>query len=51
MKRIVISRNFLSTPELLWELIVDPDHYRFWTRAFSEGSKFVGAFPYVILAS
>ena len=42
MKRIELERSFKATPELLWELIVDPDHYRYWVSAFSEGSKFVG---------
>ncbi len=42
MKRIELERCFEATPELIWELIVDPDHYRYWIRAFSEGSKFVG---------
>lgn len=40
--RIEIEHRFNTTPEHLWELIVDPEHYRFWTTAFSQGSKFVG---------
>lgn len=42
MKRIQLERTFNTTPERLWELIVDPDHYRFWTSVFSEGSDFRG---------
>jgi uncharacterized protein YndB with AHSA1/START domain len=40
--RIELEQSFNTTPEHLWELIVDPGHYRFWTKAFSQGSKFVG---------
>lgn len=42
MIRIHIERNFHVGPEVLWELEVDPDHYRFWTEAFSEGAGFDG---------
>jgi len=42
MIRIHLERSFQAAPELLWELVVDPDHYRFWTEAFSSGSVFVG---------
>lgn len=42
MIRIHLERSFQAGPELLWELVVDPDHYRFWTEAFSKGSGFVG---------
>ncbi|WP_142826299.1 SRPBCC family protein [Planococcus soli] len=42
MIRIHLERVFNVGPELLWELVVDPDHYRFWTEAFSEGSEFKG---------
>jgi len=42
MKKIQLSKTFKATQEQLWELIVDADHYRFWTAAFSEGSDFVG---------
>ena len=42
MIRIQLERAFHVGPELLWELVVDPDHYRFWTEAFSEGSDFDG---------
>lgn len=42
MKKINLERTFNTTPERLWELIVDPDHYRFWTAVFSEGSDFRG---------
>ena len=42
MKRIALEHIFEASPDHLWELIVDPDHYRYWTTAFSVGSKFVG---------
>lgn len=42
MTRIHLERAFDVGPELLWELVVDPDHYRFWTETFSEGSSFNG---------
>ncbi len=42
MKRIHLEREFKSSPEHLWEMIVDPDHYRNWTTAFHEGSDFDG---------
>lgn len=42
MIRIHLERAFDVGPELLWELVVDPDHYRFWTNTFSEGSDFNG---------
>lgn len=42
MIRIHLERAFQAGPELLWELVVDPDHYRFWTDAFSPGSGFDG---------
>lgn len=42
MIRIQLERAFHVGPELLWELVVDPDHYRFWIEAFSEGSGFDG---------
>ncbi len=42
MKRISLEYLFETSPEYLWELIVDPEHYRYWTTAFSEGSKFIG---------
>lgn len=42
MKKIQLNKTFKATPEQLWELIVDADHYRFWTAAFSKGSDFVG---------
>lgn len=42
MIRIQLERTFNVGPELLWELVVDPDHYRFWTETFSEGSDFDG---------
>lgn len=42
MKRIQLEKRLKATPELLWELIVDPDFYRYWTAAFMEGSDFVG---------
>lgn len=42
MIRIQLERAFHVAPELLWELVVDPDHYRFWIEAFSEGSGFDG---------
>ncbi|MGH2317808.1 SRPBCC domain-containing protein [Planococcus sp. SE5232] len=42
MIRIHLERAFDVGPELLWELVVDPDHYRFWTETFSEGSTFYG---------
>ena len=42
MKRIVLEYTFETSSEYLWELIVDPEHYRYWTTAFSEGSKFIG---------
>lgn len=42
MKKIQLSRTFKATQEQLWELIVDADHYRFWTASFSEGSDFIG---------
>lgn len=42
MKRIFLERTFETTPELLWELIVDVDHYRYWTEAFCKGSDFMG---------
>lgn len=42
MKRIHLERGFKSSPEHLWEMIVDPDHYRNWTTAFHEGSDFDG---------
>ena len=42
MKRIRLERTFQATQELLWELIVDPVHYRYWTEAFSVGSDFIG---------
>lgn len=42
MVRIHLERTFNVGPELLWELVVDPDYYRFWTESFSEGSEFVG---------
>ncbi|MCC5894393.1 MAG: SRPBCC domain-containing protein [Alkalibacterium sp.] len=42
MIRIHIEREFNVSPELLWELLVDPDHYRFWIGAFSEGAYFDG---------
>jgi uncharacterized protein YndB with AHSA1/START domain len=40
--RLALERSFNTTPEILWEMIVDPDHYRFWTSAFSIGSQFIG---------
>ena len=40
--RLELERSFNTTPEILWEMIVDPDHYRFWTSAFSPGSQFIG---------
>jgi uncharacterized protein YndB with AHSA1/START domain len=40
--RLELERSFSTTPEVLWEMIVDPDHYRFWTSAFSPGSQFIG---------
>lgn len=42
MIRIHLEKSFDVDPELLWELVVDPDHYRFWTETFSEGSTFYG---------
>lgn len=42
MIRLELERRFNTTPENLWEMIVDPDHYRFWTSAFSPGSQFIG---------
>lgn len=42
MVRIHLERTFNVEPELLWELVVDPDHYGFWTEPFAEGSEFVG---------
>lgn len=42
MAKIHLERAFDVGPELLWELVVDPDHYRFWTETFSEGSDFDG---------
>lgn len=42
MIRIHVEREFSVGPEVLWELVVDSDHYRFWTEAFSEGSMFYG---------
>lgn len=42
MKRLHMERKFNTTQQKLWELIVDADHYRNWTKAFSEGSDFVG---------
>src|SRR5690606_28533661 len=42
MIKIRLERDFNVAPELLWELVVDPDHYRFWAESFSEGSTFYG---------
>ena len=42
MKKIQLEKTFQATPERLWELIVDADHYRSWTAVFTEGSDFVG---------
>lgn len=42
MIRIHIEKTFHISPELLWELVVDPENYSFWTESFSEGSEFVG---------
>lgn len=42
MKRLQMERKFNATQQKLWELIVDPDHYRTWTKVFSEGSDFIG---------
>ena len=42
MIRIHLERTFNVGPEILWELVVDPDHYHFWTETFSEGSDFDG---------
>ena len=42
MIKIELQKQFRATPEKLWELIVDPDYYRFWTKGFHEGSDFVG---------
>lgn len=39
MIRVQLERAFPVGPELLWELVVDPDQYRFWAEAFSEGSE------------
>lgn len=42
MKRIQLEHTFHTSPEQLWEIIVDADYYRFWTEAFSVSSDFVG---------
>lgn len=42
MIEIHLERDFNVSPELLWELVVDPDHYSFWIGAFSEGAYFDG---------
>jgi len=42
MKRIELRHCFNTTPQWLWEMIVDVDHYRYWTTAFSQGSTFIG---------
>lgn len=42
MKRIHLEREFNLSPEHVWEMIVDPDHYRNWSEAFHEGSDFDG---------
>ena len=42
MKRIELKHCFNTTPQWLWEMIVDVDHYRYWTTAFSQGSTFIG---------
>lgn len=42
MQKLKLEKSFQATPEQLWELIVDPDHYRFWTETFCKGSDFVG---------
>lgn len=42
MKRIFLEQIFETSPELLWEMIVDVDHYRYWTESFAIGSDFMG---------
>lgn len=42
MVKISAERVFEARPEVLWEIIVDPDFYRFWTRGFNPGSDFEG---------
>lgn len=42
MKKIQLERSFKATPERLWELVVDADHYRYWTSVFSIDSDFIG---------
>ncbi len=42
MKNIHCERTFPVDPTLLWELVVDPDHYQTWIEAFAAGSYFVG---------
>lgn len=43
MKRIHLERTLPAPPEIVWELIVDPDQYRLWTDVFSPGSGFTGS--------
>lgn len=42
MIRVRLEHTFEHKPELVWELIVDPEYYRLWTVAFHEGSFFEG---------
>lgn len=42
MRKIQFEHTFNATPEQLWELIVDADHYCFWTSVFTKGSDFIG---------
>lgn len=42
MQRVELTKKINAPRELLWEAIVDPDHYKVWTATFQEGSAFDG---------
>src|SRR5687768_11721406 len=42
MKTLRFAETFAATPEELWHAMLDPDTYKQWTSAFSEGSYYEG---------
>jgi hypothetical protein len=42
MKTLRFTETFAATPEEVWHAMLDPEPYREWTSAFSEGSYYEG---------
>lgn len=43
VKRVQFSTTIAAPPSVVYARMIDPDSYRLWTAAFSEGSYFEGS--------